>query len=70
MSKFSAPFFNRLYGVRFRDAAYRILKSIKTYVKKYSMYLKFPKHSKTNLMRRVCSMLLYQWAKLKKLTKC
>ena len=34
MSKFSAPFFNRLYGVRFGDAAHRILKSIKTYVKK------------------------------------
>jgi len=34
MSKFPAPFFNRLCGERFRDAAYRILKSIKTYVKK------------------------------------
>ena len=34
MSKFSAPFFNRLCGVRFRDAAYRILKSIKPYVNK------------------------------------
>ena len=34
MSKFSAPFFKRLCGVRFRDAAYRILKSIKPYVNK------------------------------------
>ena len=34
MSKFSAPFFNRLCGVRFRDAAYRILKNIKPYVNK------------------------------------
>ena len=34
MSKFSAPFFNRLCGVRFHDAASRILKSIKPYVNK------------------------------------